>query len=134
MKPGLKSAPRVHEEREDRVDACDVDFFDVKKIKWLRKRMRPEQELYELAEVFGILSDTTRLKIVLALTEAELCVCDLANFLGITKSAVSHHLRLLRALRLVKFRREGKMTYYALDDAHITTLLRQATEHVQEDR
>lgn len=115
-------------------DVCDVDFFDVKKIKILRKKLRPESELHELSDVFSILSDTTRLKIVLALIEAELCVCDIAGFLGITKSAVSHHLRLMRNLRLVRFRRDGKMTYYSLDDHHIVNLLTQATSHIEEHR
>lgn len=114
------------------MDTCEVDFFDAKKIKKVRKKMRPDSELYELSEVFSILGDTTRLKVVLALIETELCVCDIANFLGITKSAVSHHLRLMRNLRLVRFRRDGKMTYYSLDDHHIENLLNQATEHIEE--
>ncbi|KAB2878422.1 helix-turn-helix transcriptional regulator [bacterium] len=114
------------------MDVCEVDFFDAKKIKVLRKKMRPDSELYQLSEVFSILGDTTRLKVVLALIETELCVCDIANFLGITKSAVSHHLRLMRNLRLVRFRRDGKMTYYSLDDHHIENLLKQATDHIEE--
>lgn len=116
------------------VAELDIEYFDEKKIKMLRKKMRPNNELYELSEVFSILSDTTRLKVVLALIETELCVCDIANYLGITKSAVSHHLRLMRNLRLVRFRRAGKMTYYSLDDHHIEMLLRQATEHIVEKK
>lgn len=115
-------------------DTCEVDYFDARKIRALRKKMRPDEDIYSLSEVFGVLNDVTRLKIVLALAETELCVCDVASFLGITKSAVSHHLRLMRTLRLVKFRREGKMTYYTLDDDHITTLLRQATDHIEEEK
>jgi DNA-binding transcriptional ArsR family regulator len=133
MKSHLKINLRT-ESDDERPDVCDVDFFDVKKIKALRKRMKPDGDVYSLSEVFGVLSDVTRLKIVLAMAETELCVCDLANFLGITKSAVSHHLRLMRNLRLVKFRRDGKMTYYTLDDHHITNLLKQATEHIEEDK
>jgi DNA-binding transcriptional ArsR family regulator len=130
MKSPLKYVPRP----ESEIDFCEIDFFDVKKIRALQKRMKSPDDLYELSEVFGILSDVTRLKIVLALTETELCVCDMANYLGLTKAAVSHHLRLLRNLRLVKFRREGKMTYYTLDDHHITSLLKQATEHIEEKK
>ncbi len=115
-------------------DVCAIDFFDIKKIRKLKKKIRPESELHELSDVFSILSDTTRLKIVLALIETELCVCDIAGFLGITKSAVSHHLRLMRNLRLVRFRRDGKMTYYSLDDHHIVNLLTQATNHIEEHR
>ena len=115
-------------------ERCAIDFFDIKKIRMLKKKIRPESELHELSDVFSILSDTTRLKIVLALIETELCVCDIAGFLGITKSAVSHHLRLMRNLRLVRFRRDGKMTYYSLDDHHIENLLTQATNHIEELR
>lgn len=115
-------------------DVGAIDFFDIKKIRKLKKKIRPESELHELSDVFSILSDTTRLKIVLALIETELCVCDIAGFLGITKSAVSHHLRLMRNLRLVRFRRDGKMTYYSLDDHHIVSLLTQATNHIEEHR
>lgn len=118
----------------DLAKVSDINFFDAKKIKMLRKKTRPESELNELSDVFSILSDTTRLKIVLALIETELCVCDIAGFLGMTKSAVSHHLRLMRNLRLVRFRRDGKMTYYSLDDHHIENLLKQATNHIEELR
>ncbi len=124
----------IHSKREKEIEFCKIDFFDVKKIRALQKRTKSAGELYELSEVFGILSDGTRLKIVLALTETELCGCDLANYLGITKAAVSHHLRLLRNLRLVKFRRAGKRTFYMLDDHHITGLLKQATEHIEEKK
>lgn len=133
----MKTSLRLQTRRaasDETPDVCDIDFFDVKKIRALQKRMKPDADVYSLSEVFGVLSDVTRLKIVLALADAELCVCDMANFLGITKSAVSHHLRLMRNLRLVKFRREGKMTYYTLDDHHITSLLKQATEHIEEDK
>lgn len=127
-----KNTKRLDLEKSESMDVCEVDFFDAKKIKVLRKKMRPDSELYQLSEVFSILGDTTRLKVVLALIETELCVCDIANFLGITKSAVSHHLRLMRNLRLVRFRRDGKMTYYSLDDHHIENLLKQATDHIEE--
>lgn len=134
MNTNLAYASRAHKSAEDERDICDTDFFDAKKIRALQKRMKSAEELQELSEVFKVLSDPTRLKIVLALTEYELCVCDLANYLNVTKSAVSHQLRLLRTMRLVKFRRDGKMTYYSLDDHHITSLLKQATEHIEERR
>jgi ArsR family transcriptional regulator len=85
-----------------------------------------------LAETFRALGDATRLKIVAALEKQELCVCDLAVLLGASQSAVSHSLRALRQLRLVKYRREGKIAYYSLDDSHISTLLREGVRHVQE--
>ncbi|MGM0424779.1 MAG: ArsR/SmtB family transcription factor [Thermodesulfobacteriota bacterium] len=86
----------------------------------------------ELAGVFRVLGDSTRLRILLALSRSELCVCDLTRVLQMNASAVSHQLRLLRAAKLVKYRREGKNVFYSLDDQHVQTLLAQALEHVQE--
>jgi DNA-binding transcriptional ArsR family regulator len=86
----------------------------------------------ELAGVFKVLGDSTRLRILLALCRSELCVCDLTRVLEMNASAVSHQLRLLRAAKLVKYRREGKNVFYSLDDQHVRTLLAQALEHVQE--
>jgi DNA-binding transcriptional ArsR family regulator len=85
-----------------------------------------------LADTFSILGNATRLKIIFALSQQELCVCDLAILLETTKSAVSHQLRLLRNARLVKYRREGKMSFYALDDEHIGKLFNQGLRHVKE--
>ncbi|RMG87866.1 MAG: transcriptional regulator [Candidatus Dadabacteria bacterium] len=87
-----------------------------------------------LAEAFKILGDPTRVRILLALAAEELCVCDLAELLGLSPSAVSHQLRLLKAHRLVKSRREGKLVFYALDDDHVRTLFAEARRHVEEDR
>ena len=88
--------------------------------------------LTRLSETFKVLSHPTRLKIIHALSEAELCVCDLAALLGSTESAVSHQLRLLRGMRLVKYRREGKLAYYALDDQHVHQLFAAGMEHMEE--
>ncbi|NJD62949.1 MAG: winged helix-turn-helix transcriptional regulator [Deltaproteobacteria bacterium] len=83
-----------------------------------------------LAETFSALSDPTRVRIITALTEQELCVFDLARLLGLTGSAVSHQLRLLRGQRLVKYRKEGKVAYYSLDDDHIRNLMEECIHHV----
>lgn len=88
----------------------------------------------ELAETFKILGDPTRVRILLALAAAELCVCDLADLFAVTPSAVSHQLRLLRAHRLVRSRREGKLAYYSLDDDHVHTLFAEGLRHVTEER
>ncbi|MFW6315279.1 MAG: ArsR/SmtB family transcription factor [Desulfohalobiaceae bacterium] len=88
----------------------------------------------DLAGVFKVLGDSTRLRILLALSRTELCVCDLTRALDLNTSAVSHQLRLLRAAKLVKYRREGKNVFYSLDDQHVQTLLAQALEHVREER
>ncbi len=86
----------------------------------------------QLAETFKVLSDPTRLKILFALSKAELCVCDISCLLGASESAVSHQLRILRAQRLVKYRREGKMAFYSLDDSHIESLFKAGLDHVEE--
>jgi DNA-binding transcriptional ArsR family regulator len=85
-----------------------------------------------LAETFRALGDPTRVRVLDALSRAELCVCDLATLLGLSESATSHQLRLLRSLRLVRTRRAGRMVFYALDDDHITRLFAQGLEHVEE--
>lgn len=87
-----------------------------------------------LSEVFKVLADETRTKIVYLLSLQELCVCDLAEILDMSMPAVSHHLRLLRAMRLVKYRRQGKMVYYSLDDDHVVQLMELARIHFEEDR
>ena len=91
-------------------------------------------EVLGLAEIFKILGDETRTKIVYLLSLQELCVCDLAVIMGMSLPAISHHLRLLKAFRLVRHRRSGKMVYYSLDDQHILMMIRQAQEHFSEER
>ncbi len=89
-------------------------------------------QILDLSETFKVLSDPTRLKIVIALSKQELCTIDIAGVLGVTESAVSHQLRMLKTLRLVKQRKEGKMVFYSLDDEHIEDLIRVATRHISE--
>jgi len=93
-----------------------------------------EETAQGLAELFRTLGESTRVKILHALSCAELCVCDLSELLDMTPSAISHQLRLLRASKLVRFRRSGKNVFYSLDDEHVEGLLRQGTEHIQEGR
>ena len=94
--------------------------------------MPTDEMVRALAETFRILSDPTRIRIVATLSRQELCVCDLAKILGLTGSAVSHQLRLLRGQRLVKYRKEGKIAYYSLDDKHISSLFAEGIRHVDE--
>lgn len=89
--------------------------------------------MQRVAETFKVLGDPTRTKIIFALFTAELCVCDLASLLNTTSSAVSHQLRILRNMRLVKYRKEGKMVFYSLDDDHINNLFHECLRHVEED-
>ncbi len=93
----------------------------------------PEDEvLYDLAELFKLFGDSTRIKILYALFESELCVCDIAQLLGLTQSAISHQLRILKGGKLVKFRREGKTVFYSLADDHVRSIIDQGMEHVEE--
>jgi ArsR family transcriptional regulator len=112
--------------------SCEVTFVHKKRVDVARRAIPDETTLFGLTETFKTLGDNTRLKIMLALAREELCVCDIANLLGLTESAVSHQLRLMKTLRLVRFRKEGKMTYYALDDEHIEDLIRVGVRHVSE--
>ncbi len=88
--------------------------------------------LYDVAELFKVFGDSTRVKILYALFESEMCVCDIADLLGMTQSAISHQLRVLKQSRLVKYRRDGKTVFYSLADGHIKTIFDQALEHVLE--
>ena len=92
----------------------------------------PDRAVYAVADTFRVLGDPTRVRILDALTAGELCVCDIAELAGISESAVSHQLRLLRGMRLVRPRRSGRLVYYSLDDQHIIDLLQQALTHVEE--
>lgn len=113
-------------------DACEVEYVDEAKVKKVKKAMKSPETIAALAETFKVLGDPTRLKIAFALSAEELCVCDLANLLGASQSAVSHSLRVLRQMRLVKFRREGKIAFYSLDDGHIASLLGEGIRHIEE--
>jgi ArsR family transcriptional regulator len=113
-------------------DLCDTFFFDPEKVKEISEKMLNEEQAIELAQLFQVMGDSSRIKIIFALWQQELCVCDLAHLLGLSVSAVSHQLRLLRNLRLVKYRRDGRMVYYSLDDAHIEKLFNEGLEHIKE--
>ena len=97
-----------------------------------RENMPEDEVLYDLAELFRVFGDTTRVKILCALFSAELCVCDIAALLSMTQSAISHQLRILKQARLVKYRRDGKTVYYSLNDDHIKTMFAQGMEHISE--
>jgi len=112
-------------------DLCEVELFDPERVAKVRQGMLPKDQSDHLAEIFQCLGNPTRVKILHSLFSEELCVCDLAQVLGMTPSAVSHQLRVLRSLRLVKFRREGKMAYYSIDDEHVRTLFTLGLDHVR---
>lgn len=113
-------------------DVCETEFVDEERVDAVRARMPEREVISALSDTFKVLGDPTRLKIVSALGVDELCVCDLANLLGSSISAVSHQLRVLRNLKLVKHRKEGKRVYYSLDDECIKTLLEEGLRHIEE--
>lgn len=114
-------------------DACEIEFIDKAKVKRVQASMKSDSAIMALSETFKMLGDPTRIKITFALSKAELCVCDLANLLGLSQSAVSHSLRSLRQMKVVRFRRDGKVAYYSLDDEHIEHLLTEGFRHVEEE-
>lgn len=97
-----------------------------------QEKMPPDELLYDLAELFKVFGDSTRIRILYALFESELCVGDIAQLLGLSQTAVSHQLRVLKSNKLVKFRREGKTVFYSLADDHVCRILNQGLEHVEE--
>lgn len=111
-------------------DVCEIVYVNEVQVKRVQKQMPDGATVNQVTEIFASLSDPTRARVLFALSKAELCVCDLAALLGMSMSAVSHQLRILRHLGLVKYRKEGRMAYYSLDDEHASTLLTQALEHV----
>lgn len=115
-------------------EVCDLVQIDLGRVRSLRAQLVPPDAVLGLAETFSALGDPTRVRILDALSHGELCVCDLAAVLGVSQSAVSHQLRLLRGLRLVRPRRDGRIVFYSLDDQHIISIFKQTLQHVQEER
>lgn len=107
-------------------------IVDIEKVNKIKKVMPSDDLLFDIAEVFKVFGDTTRMKIISALLEAELCVGDIAEITNSTQSAISHQLRVLKQAKLVKFRKDGKTVYYSLDDDHIATLYEIAKKHIEE--
>ena len=111
---------------------CDCNVIHQEVVENTIKQMADENILNKLAEFFKILGDTTRTKILYALDKNEMCVCDIADLLNMTQSAISHQLRVLKQARLVKFRKEGKIVFYSLDDCHISQIFSCGLEHIEE--
>ncbi len=116
----------------DIIERCGFLCVHEATVERVLSEMPADEKLYDLAELFKVFGDSTRIKILYALFEAELCVCDIAQLLGLTQSAVSHQLRVLKSGRLVKPRKEGKTVFYSLADDHVRTLIAQGMEHVEE--
>jgi len=116
----------------DTIEKCDFLHVHDDVVSSVNDKMPEEEFLYDMAELFRVFADSTRIKILYVLFEAEVCVCDIAAILGMTQSAISHQLRVLKQSRLVKCRRSGKTAFYSLSDSHVRTIIDQVTEHICE--
>ena len=117
----------------DQIERCDCNVIHRDIVNQVKEKMPEEESLYDLAELFKVFGDSTRIKILWALDEAEMCVCDIAALLNMTQSAISHQLRVLKQAQLVKNRKEGKVVYYSLDDDHVKQIFDQGLTHINED-
>ena len=124
---GFDNVPELGE-----VERCEYIHAHQELVDKVNREMPDEEILYDLAELFKIFGDSTRIKILYVLFESEMCVCDIAQLLGISQSAVSHHLRVLKQSKLVKFRKDGKSVIYSLTDDHVRTIIDQGLEHICE--
>lgn len=123
----------MKEHKEYEMEHCDTIEVHEELLKIVNEKMPKEEELYDLAELFKVFGDSTRIRILFVLFEAEVCVCDLAEVLHMTQSAVSHQLKILKQNKLVKSRRVGKSIFYSLADSHVRTIIDQGLEHIEED-
>ena len=122
----------VMENNERKFESCNGNIIHEDIVVRVKDQLPAEETLYDLAELFKVFGDTTRIKIICALFESEMCVCDLSCLLNMTQSAISHQLRVLKSARLVKFRIEGKVVYYSLDDEHIKHIYDAGLNHISE--
>ena len=117
---------------EEKMESCSCNIIHKEVIEKVNDALPADETLYDLAEFFKVFGDSTRIKIICALFESEMCVCDLAALLGVTQSAISHQLRTLKGARLVRYRRDGKVIYYSLDDEHIKHIFDEGLRHITE--
>lgn len=122
----------MSENINEQIECCDCNEIHEDLLKIVNDTMPEETELYDLAELFKVFGDSTRIRILFVMFEAEVCVCDLAKVLNMTQSAISHQLRILKANKLVNSRREGKSVFYSLADGHVRTIIAQGREHIEE--
>lgn len=114
------------------IEVCKCDIVHKDCVKCVKENMLEEERFLGLSEVFKVFGDSTRLKIIYTLMQTELCVCDIAEVLGMSQSSVSHQLRVLKSARLVKYRKEGKVVFYSLDDEHINEIFNAGLTHLNE--
>ena len=124
---------KIKKDIDKEVEICDCCEVHENLLQIVNETIPEENELYDLAELFKVFGDSTRIRILFVLFEAEVCVCDLAKALNMTQSAISHQLRILKQNKLVKSRRDGKSIFYSLADEHVRTIIDQGREHIEED-
>ena len=120
-------------EKRISVDSCNCTIIHEDVVNRVRVDMPEEEKLYDLADLFKVLGDSTRVRILSALFQAEMCVCDISALLNMNQSAISHQLRVLKQTRLVKNRRDGKVVYYSLEDEHVKSIFDQGLIHINEN-
>lgn len=119
-------------EFDKELETCEAEEVHEELLRTVREKLPPEEQLYDLAELFKVFGDSTRMRILFVLFEAEVCVCDMAAALNMTDSAVSHQLKILKQNKLIKSRRAGRSVFYSLADDHVRTIVSQGMEHVTE--
>lgn len=124
----------MHNHRDvfDDAPVCEYMHAHENTVKAVKQQMPPDEQLYDLAELYKIFGDSTRIKILYVLFESEMCVCDISTLLGLSQSAVSHQLKILRQADLIKPRRDGKQVFYSLADEHVKTIISNGMEHILE--
>lgn len=122
----------ANEKDEREIECCETSEVHEELLKIVREKLPAEEQLYDLAELFKVFGDSTRIRILFVLFESEVCVCDLAAALNMTVSAVSHQLKILKQNKLIKSRREGRSVFYSLADEHVRTIVSQGMEHIEE--
>lgn len=118
--------------KDQNTPRCDTTVIHGDIVAEVRENMPPEEQLFNLAEFFKVFGDTTRIRILYTLFQSEMCVCDIAHLLDMSQSAISHQLRVLKNAKLVKFRKEGRVVYYSLDDDHVKAIFDQGYQHILE--
>lgn len=119
-------------DNENIIEKCSCNIIHNDIVEKVKKTLPKDEILYDVAEFFKVFGDSTRIKIICALFESEMCVCDLAALLNVSQSAISHQLKTLKSARLVKYRRDGKVIYYSLDDEHVKHVFDEGLRHVTE--
>ena len=123
---------RSNQKNTDIAPVCKCNMVHEDIVKNILQNMPNEENLYDLAELFKVFGDSTRIRMLFCLSEHEMCVCDIAKVLNMTQSAISHQLKILKQARLVKFRRDGKQIFYMLDDLHVKDIISEGLEHINE--